>query len=137
MGKGKEEGRSRRLMKEFAEDVECGDRPEGGPGRGRRELGCVLLTVVEGRETASGCRCRSGDIAVSEKGVQLGLEKRRAAGTVEAHFKGRARDQSRIRGVMAMKRGRAGRGGWRAMSGTCGRGCSGIFKSVGEGRTPH
>ena len=33
-------------MKEFIEDVECGDGPEGVPGGGRREVGEAVLTIV-------------------------------------------------------------------------------------------
>ena len=36
-----------RLVRELMEDVECVDRPEGGPRGGRREVGGVVLTIVE------------------------------------------------------------------------------------------
>ena len=36
-----------RLVTAFMEHVECGDRPEGGPGGGRREVGGAILTVLE------------------------------------------------------------------------------------------
>ena len=29
------------------EDVDCGDRPEGVPGGGRKEVGRAVLTIVE------------------------------------------------------------------------------------------
>lgn len=61
-----------------------------------------------GGESALGCCCRIGDTALSANGVQLGPERNRAAGTVEARFREYTADQDRIGAVRVMKSGGAG-----------------------------
>ena len=65
----------------------------------RRKRGCVQGLLRE-----------EGGIAVVEKGMQLGPERRRAADTVEVHFIGGKRDQGRIGAVMVTTKGAKGVG---------------------------